>query len=82
MCLGCSKQYKSSKRHGCKDKRNELIDLKLRVYECIQITKDPNLTLIETQLKEWIEEVQLKCPPEEEITLIKEIITQYEHSIN
>ena len=81
MCLACSKKNKSSKKRGCKDKVNELINLKLEVYDLFEVTKDSNLQLLEIQLSKWIDEIQLKCPPEDEINLIKEIINQYEHPI-
>lgn len=82
MCLACLKTKKISKKGGCKERLNELINLKLTVYNLSESTNDPKLKLLETQITEWINEIQFKCPLNEEINLIKEIINQYEHPIN
>ena len=83
MCLGCrAKKVTRNTTVSCKHIYNELVSLDLRTLELFQKTKTNELLLINKQLRNWINNINHSCPPEEDLNLIKEILNTHEHPIN
>ena len=83
MCVGCrTKKNKVIPTSPCKYLYNELVTMDLKTLDLYKTTKESDLLLINGQLRIWIKELNNKCPDEDEINNIRDILNNYEYPIN
>lgn len=75
MCLGCRTTKARTKSEGdCMHLYNELVALDLAILAKYAETKDSKYLPVNKQLRIWISQLRVSCPPEEELNLIRQII--------
>lgn len=78
MCLKCKQSQKTYiHRSDCMSMYSELVNLDLQVLDKFSKTKDTDLLLVNKQLRVWISNLSVQCPPLEELALVKTVIYEY-----
>lgn len=75
-CLKCGRTNKviMVSKSSCTHKYNQLVELDLISINKYSETKDFRYLQINKQLRQWIRNIRIKCPPQEELELITNIL--------